>query len=162
MIVRPDDERSGRRAIIRRDHVAGGVFIVAALLVFAMSGDLPFGTLASPGAGMMPKLVLGLMIIFGLALLARGSTSPPLSEIDWSDRAHALCLIVAAALATALYTTLGFVLTMSLLLFGLTTAVERRPLIPALAFSVGTALVAFLLFSWFLKSPLPRGPFGYF
>ena len=48
------------------------------------------------------------------------------------------------------------------LLFGLTAAVERRPLISALAFSVGTALVAFLLFSWFLKSPLPRGPFGFF
>jgi threonine/homoserine/homoserine lactone efflux protein len=70
-------------------------------------------------------------------------------------------LIVAAALATALYTTLGFVLTMSLLLLGLTAVVERRPLIPSLAFSVGTALVAFLLFSWLLKSPLPRGPFGF-
>ena len=51
---------------------------------------------------------------------------------------------------------------MSLLLLGLTAAVERRPLFPALAFSVGTALAAFLLFSWFLKSPLPRDPFGYF
>ena len=45
--------------ILRQDHVAGGVFIVAGALVFAVSGDLPFGTLASPGAGMMPKLVLG-------------------------------------------------------------------------------------------------------
>ena len=147
---------------LRIDHVAGGLFVVFGIGVFLMSGDLPVGSLALPGAGMMPKLVLGLMIIFGLGLLARGGASPPLSEIDWSDRTHALCLIVAAALATAHYTTLGFVLTMSLLLFGLTTAVERRPLIPALAFSVGTALVAFLLFSWFLKSPLPRGPFGFF
>ena len=148
--------------ILGRDHIAGVAFVTAGALVYAFSGDLPWGSLAMPGAGMMPKLVLGLMIIFGLVLLARGSTSPPLSEIDWSDRTHALCLIVAAALATALYTTLGFVLTMSLLLFGLTAAVERRPLIPALAFSLGTALVAFLLFSWFLKSPLPRGPFGFF
>jgi hypothetical protein len=29
-------------------------------------------------------------------------------------------------------------------------------------FSVGTALVAFFLFSSLLKSPLPRGPFGFF
>jgi Tripartite tricarboxylate transporter TctB family len=148
--------------ILHRDHIAGFAFVAAGALIAAFSGDLPWGSLAMPGAGMMPKLVLGLMIIFGLVLMARGSTSPPLSEIDWSDRTHALCVIVAAALATALYTTLGFVLTMSLLLFGLTAAVERRPLLPALAFSVGTALVAFLLFSFFLKSPLPRGPFGFF
>jgi hypothetical protein len=37
-----------------------------------LSGDLPFGTLASPGAGMMPKLVLGLLIAFG-ALVARAA-----------------------------------------------------------------------------------------
>jgi hypothetical protein len=148
--------------ILRRDHIGGAAFVAAGALVSAFSGDLPWGSLAMPGAGMMPKLVLGLMIIFGLVLMARGSTSPPLSEIDWSDRIHALCVIVAAALATALYTTLGFVLTMSLLLFALTAAVERRPIIPALAFSVGTAVVAFILFSFFLKSPLPRGPLGFF
>jgi hypothetical protein len=148
--------------ILRRDHIAGMAFVAAGALVYVFSGDLPWGSLAMPGAGMMPKLVLGLMITFGLVLMARGSTSPPLSDIDWSDRTHALCVIVAAALATALYTTLGFVLTMSLLLLTLTAAVERRPLIPALVFSVGTALVAFLLFSSFLKSPLPRGPFGLF
>ena len=62
MTARSDDERSGQRVILRRDHIAGGVFIAAGLLVFALSGDLPFGTLASPGAGMMPKLVLGLLI----------------------------------------------------------------------------------------------------
>jgi Tripartite tricarboxylate transporter TctB family len=148
--------------ILRRDHIAGGVFIAAGAILFAISSDLPFGAWSMPGAGMMPKLVLGLMIIFGLVLMARGSTSPPLSEIDWSDRRHALWVMIAAALATALYTTLGFVLTMSLLLFGLTAAIERRPLLHALVFSVGTALVAFLLFSLLLKSPLPRGPFGFF
>src|SRR5215471_11180543 len=106
--------------ILRQDHVAGGAFVLAGALVFAASGDLPFGTLASPGAGMMPKLVLGIMVAFGLVLLARGGASPPLAEIDWSDIGHALCVIIAAALATALYTMLGFLLTMSLLLLGLT------------------------------------------
>jgi hypothetical protein len=147
---------------LRRDHIAGMAFVATGVLVYVFSGDLPWGSLAMPGAGMMPKLVLGLMIIFGLVLMARGSTSPPLSEIDWSDRTHAFLVILAAALATALYTTLGFVLTMSLLLFGLTAAVERRPLLPSIAFSIGTALLAFFLFNSLLKSPLPRGPFGFF
>ena len=32
------------------------MFIVAGALVLAVSGDLPFGTLPSPGAGMLPTL----------------------------------------------------------------------------------------------------------
>jgi len=147
--------------ILRRDHVAGGAFVIAGALVYALSGNLPWGSLAMPGAGMMPKLVLGMMIIFGLVLMARGGASPPLAEIDWSDRGHALCVMIAAALATALYTTLGFVVTMSLLLFGLTAAVERKPTIRAFAFSVGTALLTYLLFGLLLKSPLPPGILGF-
>jgi hypothetical protein len=147
---------------LRQDHVAGGAFVIAGALVFAASGDLPFGTLASPGAGMMPKLVLGMMVIFGLILMARGGASPPFAQIDWSDLGHALCVIIAAALATALYTTLGFVLTMSLMLFGLAAAVERKPPLRALAFSIGTALLTYFMFSSLLKSPMPPDPFGFF
>ena len=45
---------------LHTDHVAGGVFVAFGALVFALSGDLPIGTLSFPGAGMMPKLVAGL------------------------------------------------------------------------------------------------------
>ena len=72
--------------ILRRDHIAGGVFIAAGALLFAMSGDLPFGTLASPGAGMMPKLVLVLLIgLWRACLVLRAGESPPLAEIAWGD-----------------------------------------------------------------------------
>src|SRR5262245_53550686 len=112
--------------ILRRDHIAGGVFVVGAALVYALSGDLPWGSMAMPGAGMMPKLAIGLMGLFGLILIVRASESPPLADIEWNDLGHALCVITAAALATVFYTPLGFVLTMSLLLFGLVFAVERQ------------------------------------
>ena len=35
--------------ILRRDHVAGGVFVAGPAILFAFSGDLPFGSLSSPG-----------------------------------------------------------------------------------------------------------------
>jgi hypothetical protein len=38
--------------IVRTDHVAGAAAIILGLLVFALSGDLPFGSLSFPGAGM--------------------------------------------------------------------------------------------------------------
>src|SRR5258705_598193 len=73
---------------LRTDHVAGGAAIAAALAVLAVSGDLPFGTLAFPGAGMMPKLVCALMMMFGAILVVRGAASAPFSDIGWSGPPH--------------------------------------------------------------------------
>ena len=143
--------------ILRRDHVAGGAVIVGGALILALSGDLPFGTLASPGAGMLPKLVIGLMMVFGLILLLRAGESPPFAAVAWDDLPHAARVLVLAAAAVALYVPLGFLPTMALLLFGLIYAVERRSLLNALLFSAGVTGIAYLLFSTLLKSPLPRG-----
>jgi hypothetical protein len=145
--------------ILRRDHIAGGAFAAAGLLVFAMSGDLPFGTLASPGAGMMPKLVLTLMIGFGLILAIRGRESPPLAAIAWGDFPHAVTVVVVSAVATALYTVIGFVLSMALLLFVLLHFIERRNAWHAAAVSVGVTVGSYYLFNTLLKSPLPPMPF---
>jgi hypothetical protein len=161
MTVRLDDERSGQRAVIRRDHIAGGAFIVVGLLVFALSGDLPFGTLASPGAGMMPKLVLGLLIAFGAILVARAGESPPLATIDWGDFRHAATVVAVTAVATALYTTIGFVLSVTLLLFVLLYFVERRSLWRTVAVSIGITVGCYFLFGTLLRSPLPPMPFWY-
>jgi hypothetical protein len=142
---------------LRRDHVAGGAFVVAGALILAVSGDLPFGTLASPGAGMLPKLMIGLMMAFGLILLLRAGESPPFAAVAWGDLPHAVRVIAVAAAAVALYVPLGFVATMALLLFALTYAVERKPLLNSALFSVGVTGIAYLVFSTLLKSPLPRG-----
>lgn len=146
---------------LRRDHVGGGAFVVAGALVLAVSADLPFGTLASPGAGMLPMLVVGLMLAFGLALCAGAAGSPPLAKIAWADLPHAARVVIVAGAAVALYTTLGFVITMGALLFALTFLVERRPFLPAAAFSIGVTALAYALFSLLLKTPLPRGLFGF-
>src|SRR5262245_39236272 len=143
--------------ILRRDHITGGAFLAGGALILALSGDLPFGTLASPGAGMLPKLVIGLMLAFGLVLLLRAGESPPFAAIAWDDLPHAARVIAFAAAAVALYVPLGFLPTMALLLFGLTYAVERKPLLNALLFSAGVTGIAYLLFGTLLKSPLPRG-----
>ena len=151
--------RSGQRVILRRDHVAGGVFVVAGILTFAMSGDLPFGTLASPGAGMMPKLALIFLIGFGALLAIRARESPPLASIAWSDLAHAATILATASVAIAAYTIAGFVLTIALMLFVLIYVVERRRIWPALAVSVGVTVGSYVLFNTLLKSPLPPMPF---
>ena len=146
---------------LRRDHVAGGAFVLAGALVLAVSTDLPFGTMASPGAGMLPKLIVGFLMAFGAVLFVRAAGSPLLSTIAWTDAPHAVRVVIVAALAIGLYTTLGFVFTAGALLFVLTFLVERRPLLVSAAFSIGVTVLAYALFGLLLKTPLPRGIMGF-
>src|SRR5882724_9393423 len=146
---------------LRSDHVAGAAFLVFGIVVFALSGDLPFGSLSAPGAGMMPKLLLGLMILFGIALMFGAAKSQPFADIEWSDGKHALMVIIISAIAISLYQTLGFVVTMTLLVFTLLVAVERKNIFRAAAYSVGLTVVAWWVFGTALKSPLETGILGF-
>lgn len=142
---------------IRSDHVAGGAFIAIGILVFAIGTDLPFGTVSSPGAGMMPKLMAGLMIVLAAVIMLQASSSPEFFKVDWSDRGHAVLLVLITAIAAASYRPFGFLITMAALVFALLVVVERRGVLPAAAYSVGLTLFAYWLFGKALKSPLERG-----
>ena len=146
---------------LRADHVAGVVFVVFGLLVFALSGDLPTGQLSMPGSGFMPKIIATLTIILGLALIARANESGPFSVLSWSDRNHAAMVTVITAAAIALYTILGFIITMMLMMITLLIVIERRNPLYAGLYSIGIALVTYAAFEYLLKTPLPAGVFGY-
>jgi len=142
---------------LRADHAAGIFFIALGVLIFAFSGDLPFGTISAPGAGMMPKLMAALMIVFAAVIVATGHTSQRLAEIDWSDRWHALLVVLITAAAVYAYQRLGFLVTMTLLVFTLLVVVERRNALIAAAYGIGLTLFAYWLFGKALKAPLERG-----
>jgi Tripartite tricarboxylate transporter TctB family len=146
---------------LRSDHIAGGAFVAFGLFVFALSGDLPFGTLSFPGAGMMPKLIAGFLISFALLLILRAKESAPVATVPWGDLPHAARVVAITAAAIALYQTLGFAITMALLLFALTFVTERRNPIIAAAFSIGAVGLTYLLFTVALKTPLERGILGF-
>ena len=126
-------------------------------MIIASSGDLPFGTLSAPGAGMMPKVMAGLMILFAVLMIAGARESAPLAEVDWSDRNHAALVVLITGAAVAAYRPLGFLITMVLLVFCLLVIVERRNVFAAAIYSVGLTLFAYWLFGKALRSPLERG-----
>jgi hypothetical protein len=144
---------------VRADHIAGGAFIALGIVVFILGWDLPFGRITAPGAGMLPKLTAGLMIAFGAAIAFAGSHGEKLPAMPWGDFSHAAKVTAIAAFATYLYSRIGFLLTMPLLIFALLAAVERRRLVTSAAFAVGLTLFAYWLFAIVLKSPLERGTF---
>lgn len=110
---------------------------------------------------MLPMLLAGLLVVSGAVLFAQAGESPPLATIDWADIRHALPVIAVASVAASAYTTLGFLAVMMLMLFFLIFVVERRPLLPAAAFSIGATVLAYAVFGTLLKSPLPRGIMGF-
>jgi hypothetical protein len=146
---------------LRTDHVVGALFSAFGLLVLALSGDLPIGTASFPGAGMMPKMLAALLVALGLVLVLRARESPILASLTWQDLPHAARVTAITAVAVLVYQIAGFLLTMGLLLFTLIFAVERRPLVPAAAFSLCVVALTYLLFSFALKTPLPQSSFGF-
>ncbi|MFN3348738.1 tripartite tricarboxylate transporter TctB family protein [Pseudorhodoplanes sp.] len=143
--------------MVRSDQLAGGVFIALGIIVFILGHDLPFGSLSSPGAGMLPKLMAVLMIVIALGIMATGGDSERVRDIPWSDWPHAVQIVIITAIATAVYTWLGFLFTMSLLVFSLLIVVERKSILAAGTYAVLLTLFSYWLFGIALKAPLERG-----
>jgi hypothetical protein len=146
---------------LRADHVAGVFFIGVGLLVIALSGDLPTGTLSMPGSGFLPKIVAVLTIFFGLVLALRAGESKPFAAVPWADAKHAAMVVAITAVAVALFEWLGFLTTNILLIFALLVVIERRRLLPATVYSIGVVVVTYVLFAYALKTPLQAGPLGF-
>jgi len=146
---------------LRADHVAGAAFVGFGLLVIALSGDLPMGGLSMPGSGFLPKILAGLMIFFGLVLIARAGESRPFAEVEWTDAKHAAAVTAITAAGIAAFELLGFLITMVLLMFLLLVAIERRPLHWAALYSLGVVGLTYVTFEYLLKTPLVTGPFGF-
>ena len=143
--------------MLRSDHVTTGACIVVGVLIFATSTDLPTGAWSMPGAGMFPKLLAALIIGFGLLLLVRAGDSTPFVDINWGDLPHALRVGVITAVAVAAYETIGFIVTMTLMMFVLLVGAERQNVFRAGLFSVGVTLLTYFLFTVALKTPLEQG-----
>ena len=61
------------------------------------------------------------------------------------------------AAAVAAYRTLGFIVTMSAVMFALIFGAERRHPLAAGLYSIGVALATYVLFTRALKTPLDQG-----
>jgi putative tricarboxylic transport membrane protein len=145
------------------DTVVGAGFATAGALVVA--GTIGYPTLdgAHPGPSLFPRLLGGLMILFGGALGWRG-----LRAGDVSERVAWLGLLESAAFVNALFVLggvlfyivlverLGFLLTAATVLAAVMWRLEV-PRIRALVVAVLLAIAVHLLFAKLLRVPLPTG-----
>jgi putative tricarboxylic transport membrane protein len=124
--------------------------------------ELPDG---QPGPALFPGIVGSLLVLFGLvlvvrAVLGRGETSAdPDAGITARGRLRALAVLGLVVGYLLLAETLGFPVTMGVLLFLLMWLLGARPLVAVLAAAATTGFI-FLVFEELLLVPLPEGPFG--
>jgi hypothetical protein len=95
-----------------KDFWAGMVLVVTGSLAVLIARDYAFGTMVRMGPGFFPTVLGGLLVLFGIHLLAKGLRGADKIEAGWSLRAM-------------------IVLPLSLALFGV--LIDRAGLVPALA-----------------------------
>jgi putative tricarboxylic transport membrane protein len=149
----------------RHDLVAGllaaglGAAVVLHVRTFP---ELPEGR---PGPGLFPGIVGALLVVFGLVLVVRAvrgrglPAANPDEGVTAQGQLRALAVLGLVAGYLLLAETLGFVVTMGVLLFLLMWLLGARPLV-AVASAVVTTGFILMVFGELLLVPLPTGPFG--
>jgi hypothetical protein len=140
----------------------------------ALSLQLTLGTLRAPGSGFFP-LVLGVLLM-GLAAghairlylaQARAPAEPKPSPAPAAEpgrdgaTARVVLFMGVVALATALLETLGFALVSFLMMLALLWILGLRKLHIAGPIALASAIVAEVVFVYWLRIPLPSGLIGF-
>jgi uncharacterized membrane protein len=106
------------------------------------------------GPGYFPSVLGGILIGFGLYLVAKGLRSPEPIEGSWSLRALVV-LPLSLVLFGLLMDHAGFVPALVVLVVGSSAAGKEFNLIEALLLAAGLTFCAVALFIWGLGLPFP-------
>jgi len=149
------------RLRMARDRISGIVLFLVALLVVWESRGLPLGTLQHPGPGFVPILLAAGLGIAGLVVLVQGGKSPSIRSIRWPEWKHASVVLSACVFMPLALETLGYRLTVALLLAFLLGVIERRGIALTAAIALGAAWGTYWLFNDILLVLLPQGVLGF-
>jgi hypothetical protein len=142
-------------SILDNKDLWAGVFLIAigAAAVW-IARDYTFGTALRMGPGYFPNVLGGLLVLFGIYLLATGLRSGEPIEGAWSLRA-----LVIVPLSLVLFGVLidraGFVPAMLVLIFGSATASTEFRFVEVLLFSIFMTALCAAVFVWALGLPYP-------
>ena len=145
-----------------RDRAAAAVLLVFGLIALEEARKLRLGSIARPGPGFFPVVLAAAFSLVCLILLVtawrardpHAAAGPPLSSRKIVATIAAL-FVYAFALER-----LGFVITTFVLLLFFFKALERQRWTTALAGSLATAFVTYLVFKVWLQVQLPAGPWS--
>src|SRR6476620_4183768 len=137
-----------------RDVWAGAMLIVTGATSVIIARDYAFGTSLRMGPGYFPSVLGGLLVLFGLYLIASGLRSNEKIAGNWSLRALVV-LPLSLVLFGLLMEYAGFVPALMVLIVGSAAAGSEFKLLEALALAAGLTAFAVGLFIYGLGLPYP-------
>lgn len=155
------DDAVGKRGLLTNDRVAAFVLALFALFVAVESRRYPFGTLEEPGPAYLPFVLAVALLVFSVIVLVRGGRAARFSPAAFGGGGKAFAILAGMAFAAAAIESLGYRVSVAILLVYLLGVVERQPPAAVVAIAAGFALASFHLFAVLLKVPLPLGMGGF-
>jgi hypothetical protein len=137
-----------------RDVWAGAMMIVTGAVAIIIARNYDFGTALRMGPGYFPSVLGGILVLFGLYLLASGLRSNEKIVGGWSLRALVV-LPLALVLFGVLMDYAGFVPALMVLIVGSAVAGSEFRLVEVLVLAAGLTFFAVALFIWGLGMPYP-------
>jgi hypothetical protein len=137
-----------------KDFWTGVMLIATGAAAIVVARDYAFGTALRMGPGYFPSVLGGMLILFGIYLVATGLRRNEKIEGNWSLRAL-IVLPLSLVLFGLLMEYAGFVPAMMVLVVGSSAAGREFKLVEALALAVGLTFFAVVLFIWGLGLPYP-------
>lgn len=137
-----------------KDVWAGLLLIAIGAAAIFVARSYPFGTALRMGPGFFPVVLGGLLIVFGLAVLAIGLRRGESMAGSWSLRAL-IILPLSLILFGLLMEYAGFVPAMLVLIVGSATASTEFRFLEVLLFAAGLTALSVAVFVWALGLPYP-------
>jgi uncharacterized membrane protein len=138
----------------KKDFWAGAMLIASGALAMFLARGFTFGTALRMGPGYFPTVLGGLLILFGLYILASGLRNGEKLAGSWSLRALVI-LPLSLVLFGVLMERAGFVPAMLVLIFGSATASTEFKFVEVLLFSLFLTAVCAAVFVYGLGLPYP-------
>jgi Tripartite tricarboxylate transporter TctB family len=146
------------RPLLKRDVLAGLMFIAFGSWGLIAAADLEIGTLAEMGPAYFPRAICGILILLGVAITLTGFPKGSATLVEpWALRPIAMVSIASLAFA-ALLERAGIVLAITATVFIGVRAGERLKLLPLVALTAALILASVALFVWALGMRIPVWP----
>jgi Tripartite tricarboxylate transporter TctB family len=137
-----------------KDFWAGIMLIATGAASIFIARDYPFGSTIKMGPGYFPSLLGGILLLFGLYVMAIGLRTGEKITVHCSLRALIILPLSLVAFGI-LMTHAGFIPALALLVFGSASAGREFKLVEVLLLTVILTGLSLAVFIWGLGLPYP-------
>jgi hypothetical protein len=137
-----------------RDFLAGMLFLLIGGIGFYVALSYSFGTLQKMGPGYFPRVLSGILIVFGIVTLVRGLRSGEKVKGAWGW--FPLVMLTVSLVAFGfLMEHVGLIPALVVMFFTAAYAGKEAKFVEVAALTVLMSLAAAAIFIWGLKLPFP-------